>query len=162
MKKLLIILFIFLSATLQAQIIRASANYVKSFDPPEMVLNGGFTSWSGDNPVSWSVSGESGTNPMVTQVGNAARMYTSVAYIALYQDIGLTIGVSYTLRYTVVTGVAGGVTMGTTGEGSSDLGDSETTAGTYSRVFTAAGSYISFKRNGATDITITNISVKLN
>lgn len=51
-----------------------------------LVTNGDLSSWSGDNPTWWSVSGESGSDPMLTQVDpsgsagtGAARFYASGA-----------------------------------------------------------------------------------
>lgn len=50
----------------------------------ELLTNGDFSAWSGDNPTSWTVTGESGSDPMVTQVApgggagtGAARFYSS-------------------------------------------------------------------------------------
>ncbi len=33
----------------------------------ELITNGDFSAWTGDNPNSWTVSGESGSDPIVTQ-----------------------------------------------------------------------------------------------
>lgn len=50
----------------------------------ELLTNSDFSAWTADNPGSWTVSGESGSNPMVTQVAadgsagtGAARFYSS-------------------------------------------------------------------------------------
>lgn len=50
----------------------------------ELLLNGDFAAWTGDNPDSWGVTGEVDSDPMVTQVApdgsagtGAARFYSS-------------------------------------------------------------------------------------
>lgn len=52
----------------------------------ELLANPSFTAWTGDNPDSWTVGGESGSDPMVTQVASgggagtgAARLYASAS-----------------------------------------------------------------------------------
>jgi hypothetical protein len=83
MRKLLIILFIFLSATLQAQIIRASANYVSSVPDPygaEIVLIGDFANnsqWSAE--VGAAVSGGK-CNFAVTNGSRVTQSYGGNVY----------------------------------------------------------------------------------
>lgn len=36
----------------------------------ELLANGDFSAWSGDNPTGWSVSGESGSDPAISEVGS--------------------------------------------------------------------------------------------
>lgn len=43
----------------------------------ELLTNGDFSAWTGDNPNGWTVSAEVGSDPMVTQVAGGARMYSS-------------------------------------------------------------------------------------
>lgn len=52
----------------------------------ELLTNPSFTAWTTDNPDGWTVGGESGSDPMVTQVASgggagtgAARMYASAS-----------------------------------------------------------------------------------
>lgn len=45
----------------------------------ELVTNGNFSAWTGDNPNSWEVTGESGADPMVTQVGPGGAVGTGLA-----------------------------------------------------------------------------------
>lgn len=50
----------------------------------ELLTNGNFAAWTGDNPDGWIVSGESGSDPMITQVATGARYYSTVGtYFAL-------------------------------------------------------------------------------
>lgn len=73
---------------------------------PELLANSDFSAWTGDNPDGWTVEGESGNNPEVTErdpgqthadtktVGGSANFYASTAtiYPVVRQDNVLTIG----------------------------------------------------------------------
>lgn len=78
----------------------------------DVVTNGNFAAWTGDNPDSWTVTGEVGADPMVTEAAGKARLYTSTgANIALSQ-VCLTIGAWYQATMDVVTVVSGGIRIG--------------------------------------------------
>lgn len=61
---------------------------------PELLVNGNFAAWTGDNPDGWTVTGEVGADPEVTErdpdqghadvvtVGGAANFYSSVTAFA--------------------------------------------------------------------------------
>lgn len=126
----------------------------------ELVVNGDFANWTGDDPDGWGVVGESGSDPMVTEVSGACRMFSSSAAIRIQQDGILTISENYRLTIDVVAVVSNGVTVGST------LGGDDiallTTVGSKSFDFTALGTAISIKRaTGAVDdITFDNVSVR--
>ncbi|MFN8530185.1 MAG: hypothetical protein U0670_16420 [Anaerolineae bacterium] len=70
----------------------------------EIVLNGDFAAWTNDNPNNWTVVGESGSDPMITQVApdgtsgtGAARYYKSQTSGTMYfsQATGLVSGYWY-------------------------------------------------------------------
>lgn len=83
-----------------------SALVITSFNQSlgaEILVNGDLALWTGDNPNSWTVVGESGSDPMITQVApngsagtGAARYYRSGA-VTLYcsQSSGLVTGNFY-------------------------------------------------------------------
>jgi len=103
-----------------------------------------FTNWSDDDPVGWTVYGESGSDPMVTEVSGAARMYTSSAYVDITQAMimdGLSCHI--TLDY---THVSGSFVIGST-DGGSDIKviDSSDDDGPFD--FTGAGDVLCIKRN---------------
>lgn len=136
----------------------------------ERVTNGSFASWSGDNPVGWTVTGESGTDPYVNEVGGGqgqggagtgmANLYTTSAALSIAQTI-LTPGERYLCELDVdgVYGVGGIVVK------------SGTTAvspvyhlGGHKKFYFYADS-TSFviaadNGNGTVDVTIDNVSVK--
>ena len=66
---------------------------------PELITNGLFESWSNDNPVGWSVGGESGSNPVVTEVVDGCRIYTSGNWVYIGQSV-LTVGATYRIEIT--------------------------------------------------------------
>lgn len=70
----------------------------------QLLANNAFATWSSDNPSSWTVTGESGSNPAVSQTGanvgqggggtGAANFYTTGTAVSISQSI-LTSGSSY-------------------------------------------------------------------
>lgn len=70
----------------------------------EIVVNGDFTAWTNDNPNNWTIVGESGSDPMITQVApdgsagtGAARYYKSLSSGTMYlsQSTALVTGYLY-------------------------------------------------------------------
>lgn len=80
----------------------------------ELLTNGNFSAWTGDNPDGWTVVNESGSDPMVTQVASgggagsgAARLYASTAINIAIQQAGIaTVGNYYetAINVTAFTG----------------------------------------------------------
>jgi hypothetical protein len=135
---------------------------VLSVQNEELLTNNTFSNWSLDDPLDWTVIGESGSDPMVTEAigGDAARIYTSNALVRLNYDNCMEIGKSYTLQFDVTERISGGVNIGST-SGGEDVGYAIAT-GTYQFTFTALGTVLSFKRRvtNPNDITITNVSLR--
>lgn len=94
----------------------------------ELLTNGDFSAWTGDNPNSWTVTGESGSDPMITQVASgggagtgAARLYSSATASApilrqtiLTADLWYEIGVNltaFTSGSSTVQSFSGGFTQ---------------------------------------------------
>lgn len=79
----------------------------------ELLTNGDFSAWTGDNPDGWTVVGESGSDPMVTQVASgggagtgSARIYSSSSGVSCRQTV-LTSGDHYEVN-TVLSAVTSG------------------------------------------------------
>lgn len=88
--------------------------------PGELLVNGNFAAWTGDNPDNWTVTGESGSDPMVTQVApdgsagvGAAKFCSSATNLQprMYQTV-LTVGSYYEQRATITAHTAGSVDIG--------------------------------------------------
>lgn len=122
---------------------------------PELVVNGGFTAWTGDNPSSWTVT-ESAPD-LVTQNGNACKFITtSAAVLILSADI-LQNNTKYRFQVNVVN-----VTTGTLRFVYSVLKyKTYDTTGVKSWYDTSDGLTIWLVRHaGATNITFTDVSAK--
>lgn len=72
----------------------------------ELLTNGDFSAWSGDNPTGWTVNSESGSDPAIHQVGSgeshvgsgtgSANFYSSTtSHAYLTQSLAITIGKWY-------------------------------------------------------------------
>jgi hypothetical protein len=136
----------------------------------ELTTNGDFSAWTADNPDWWTASGESGSDPMFTQVApsgapgtGACRCYrTQPGVMHLNKDSLLTVGKVYKVEFDLVV-VAGGLSIsnyGNTLESIPGYGIF-TTSGRKTAYFTAISSIIYFypDYNGA-DVTIDNITIK--
>lgn len=124
----------------------------------ELITNGNFTNWTGDDPDGWTVFGESGTNE-VTRNGNAARIISDGANVGIFQNILDEVNQKFYELTFDLTVVNGGLRVQNTGGYTENF----TNSGTYTRTIQATGvdGVLEFKRNtGITDITISNISVK--
>ena len=100
------------------------------------IVNGDFSSWTGDNPTGWTVTGEFGADPMVTQVVGGARFYTSAGFLSAKQT-GLFARGDWIFESITATKVAGEIAI-----------RDETHTNNY-LVLTASGSFLQVRRNGA-------------
>lgn len=82
----------------------------------EQLLNGDFSTWTADNPASWSVTGEDGSDPMVTQVAadgsagtGAARFYSTTVNQPRISQNRVTAGVWYRVEANISTWTSGGL-----------------------------------------------------
>lgn len=134
----------------------------------ELVANGSFATWSGDNPSSWTVSGESGSDPEVSQVApdelnggvgtGAANFYSTSATVSIAQTI-LTVGQSYRLTFDITATNEGTGWIGFY-SGSDLISPRYHLAGSYEVFFTATGTSFSIQGSGAVNMTIDNVSVR--
>lgn len=126
----------------------------------ELLTNGDFSSWSGDNPVGWTVSGEVLLDPAVTQSGNAARFISTVINNVPFisQASILTIGAMYEMTAVI--------SARTNGALSCQLGINTNINANSVQTFTAIAratgntTVVVGAITAPTDITIDSISVK--
>lgn len=109
------------AAILSAIAIASVSSFAQSISA-EMLANPSFVTWAADNPSSWTVQGESGSDPMVTQVASgggagtgAARLYSSATGFSpvLRQNGLMVVGGIYEVRCTISAAVAGSFNVGT-------------------------------------------------
>lgn len=136
----------------------------------ELLTNGDFSAWTGDNPDGWSVSGESGTDPEVTErdpnqghagvktIGGAANFYrTAAGTISIGQTV-CTVNHWYETRYEQTNRVVGEIVsvlpFGFIGWGGN--------ANVVRRYIGRANntSYSLYNAASAIDITLDNVSLK--
>jgi len=134
----------------------------------ELVVNPNFTDWTGDDPDGWSVSGEVGADPEVSEVGtgqghggvgtDACNFFSSVTNSnPQIKQIVLEVGKTYTATLVISSVIAGGVRFGDTG-GQNTLAS---IVDTHVFSWTAASvTFVIFGDVAATDITMDSISVK--
>jgi hypothetical protein len=81
---------------------------------PELFVNHDFALWSGDNPVGWTTSGESGSDPKISEgPNNTCQVFSSSAFVEISQPV-MTIGKRYICEIDIATVVAGSVRLGET------------------------------------------------
>lgn len=135
----------------------------------ELILNGDFSVWAGDNPVDWTVVGEVGADPEISEVApneghggagtEACNIFTTGANISIRQNI-MTIGKVYLIKIEVTRIIAGSIQFIMGQAGTVTI---ITTEGIYTFIRICDGIDEEFRihRLGACDITIDNVSVKL-
>lgn len=134
----------------------------------ELVANGNFATWSGDDPSSWTVTGEVASDPYVNEVAadqlaggagtGACNLYSTSAALSIAQTI-LTAGTTYRVSLDIsasseATGYIG-VYNGTT-----LISPRYHLTGSYVFYFNATGTSFKIETTGAVDMTIDNVSVK--
>ena len=122
---------------------------------PELLLNGDFSAWTGDNPDDWTLTpGEDGSN-YITEDSGKCKLVSDGTHIQIAQVI-LTIGLQYLAIIDITDVTAGGIKFGDVGV--QQLADS---TGSKEFLFTATDTDFLVKRNiGATNVTFDNASVR--
>lgn len=145
------------------------------FTPGEadLVTNGNFAAWVGDNPTGWTVYGEVAADPMVNEVGTGqghggagngfCNIYTSTgAVIDFYQVLTTVINQEYRIRMVVDTVADGGIEVSDARHAMWTTREIDDT-GTYSWNFTAThtdpGIMIARQGLASCDVTVDDISV---
>lgn len=128
---------------------------------PELLTNGDFSAWSGDNPTGWNMDfTENGTN-FVAQVAGGARIVcdNATAVTQISQAGILTAGNVYEVSVVQTAQVAGGVIIGRNANAPDSITNPGVGSLTQFIVATGSGAFV-LRRQGVTDITIQSVSCK--
>lgn len=132
----------------------------------EVLSNGSFATWSSDNPSSWTVTGESGTNPEVSQVGGgeghdgtgtgSCNIYTTSSTVSISQA---TLTTNNTYRLTISIGYRSVGTIAIYSGATRIAQYGET--GTFTEYFVASSATLKIENLTAScNISIDDISIK--
>lgn len=139
----------------------------------ELITNGGFSAWTGDNPDGWSVGGESGSDPEVSEVdagqshggtnvtGGFCNIFSTSSPVNITQLITTEIGKNYELTVDVNTIATGSLAV--LDEANGDFSEIYRVVGSKKLIFTATttSTQIRLKRStSSSDITLDNVSCK--
>lgn len=134
----------------------------------ELLANNTFATWSADNPSSWTVTGEVGTNPEISQVGatelhngastGACNIYSTSSVVSISQTI-LTIGTTYkvTLDVSASAGSTGWIAVY---DNATKVSPAYHNTGLYTFYFNATSTTFKIASSGSVDMTIDSVSVK--
>jgi hypothetical protein len=121
----------------------------------DLVTNGDFSAWTGDDPDNWTVSAEDANN-YITQNGNAAQIISDgVGFIQMGQTAILSVGKKYKVQYEIKTNNNGSLTTDAFGSNYPLV----STVGIHELIEIATAIDFDIERSGITDITITNIII---
>jgi len=123
----------------------------------ELVANGNFTSWTGDNPDSWNVYFEDANNYVTEDSGKCRIVSDNSAAIQITQAV-LQQSAFYFTSIDVTDVTSGALGLYLCGTAVKTL-NSVTTYSLYKQAGTS-GTSIAIARSGSCDITIDNVSVK--
>lgn len=134
----------------------------------ELLANSTFATWSGDNPSSWTVTGEVASNPEISQVGatelhngastGACNIYSTSSVVSISQTI-LTIGTTYkvTLDVSASAGSTGWIAVY---DNATKVSPAYHNKGLYTFYFNATSTTFKIASSGSVDMTIDSVSVK--
>jgi hypothetical protein len=130
---------------------------------PELVTNGNFSAWSGDNPTSWTLGFTEDANTYITQASGGAQLVTTGSLASMSQNLGLSSTKSYVFSIGLSSAITGGLKVGYTA-GGADVLSAYATIGITQKVISAPTSaylYITRQSVGvAANITISLVSVR--
>ena len=125
----------------------------------ELLTNGNFTNWTGDNPDNWTVFFEDGANYVTESVGGGEARFVSNAtsFLQIVQEV-LAVGSFYSYSIDVVAAVSGSLNFLL---GSNYVEGTLGSIQTYSGVGQCTGNpHVVIYRGAGGDITVDNVSVK--
>jgi hypothetical protein len=127
---------------------------------PELVGNGDFANWTNDDPDDWTIDGEIGSDPMITEVSGACRLYSSGPWLSIQQYNILEAGKTYRLTVDILSAAAGGIRFQTS-SGDIEIGTFSTIGSKYV-VFTTTNHELEIKRvtGNGDDVTFDNVSIR--
>lgn len=134
----------------------------------ELIVNGDFANWTGDDPDNWTVSGEVANDPEVSEAatgeshadtptlgGGWANIYSTGAALEIYQNV-LTAGTWYRGSYKAEI-TTGGINYNNQGSSRSY----RTTTGESIFIFHATGIDVTLRRRtGTDDLNVDDVSTK--
>lgn len=156
-------------ARLTFSLTNANGEFNRETVGAELLANGNFASWTGGNPDGWTVTGESGSDPEVSQVGadashggsgtGSANLYSTGTTLSISQGGILTVGRTYvvTLSFKTLVESTGAVVLY---NGTTQISPLYHNIGDYTVVFNATADSISVQTYGACDTTLTSVSIK--
>lgn len=122
---------------------------------PELLINGTFSAWTGDNPDGWSLYFAESATEYVTQGFPGIRLVSAGAFNEIAQQ-SCVVGKTYEV---IVNVSACTGTCAVSNGGATPIAFSG--PGTYRGVFTAVNQAVGLKRNsGPSDFTITSLSLR--
>lgn len=124
----------------------------------ELITNGDFANWTGDDPDDWTVGNEDVNNYATEDAGKCQIVSDNSAAVQIGQTV-LTVGKYYILSIDVKANTGSGITIGFNG-GNEIVAGLTTVADNQEYIFRATNTQLSIKRGGVTDTTFDNVSVK--
>lgn len=132
----------------------------------EVILNGNFATWSGGNPSSWTVTGEVGTNPEISQVDSylghggggtgSCNIYSTSATVSIAQTV-LTVGTTYKLTFSITKLTTGTIALYNGATRIATFGSE----GVFTLFFNATSTSFKIQNfTAACDVTIDDVSIK--
>ena len=140
----------------------------------ELVTNGDFANWTADDPDNWTVAGESGNDPEISEAatgeshastptvgGGFCNMFTTSVFVEINQNYSTVTGRKYRWSIEIDTSTTGSIFVRPFGGSVNNVNvlGVGTHTGTFVAVAVTSGLVIG-RQAGATDITFDDVSVK--
>jgi hypothetical protein len=129
---------------------------------PELIVNGHFSHWTNDDPDSWILEGENGSDPMFTELSATCRVYSSGAVASIRQNGLMEVGKFYRLSVDILSVAEGGIAIEISGGGSSITTMYNAVGTGMTSSFTAGGLDLRIKTStgSSADVTFDNVSLR--
>lgn len=124
----------------------------------ELVVNGDFSNWTNDNPDGWTITGTENENNYITEYQGKARYVSDGSTLFMSQNI-LTTGKFYKVTADIVVNSGGGMRFQLGANGTHHVFTTTQSIVLYAQQ-DGTDSNLQIIRQGATDFTIDNVSVK--
>ena len=124
----------------------------------ELITNGDFSNWTNDNPDGWTITGTENENNYITEYQGKARYVSDGSTLFMSQNI-LTTGKFYKVTADIVVNSGGGMRFQLGANGTHHVFTTTQSIVLYAQQDGADGN-LQIIRQGATDFTIDNVSVK--
>ena len=124
----------------------------------ELITNGDFSNWTNDNPDGWTITGTENENNYITEYQGKARYVSDGSTLFMYQNV-LTTGKFYKITADIVVNSGGGMRFQLGANGTHHVFTTTQSIVLYAQQDGTDGN-LQIIRQGATDFTIDNVSVK--